>query len=286
LGRAQPFSGICDVGPGGRGEKTTAYLRILQEKYKAFDYTTPVKAIYLIPAAISLLFPALARAELKWDQTTLDLKPSLTDKQAVGHFKYQNTGDKPIKFKSVKASCGCTTAQTQKDQVAPGDKGEITATFNIGDRTGEQVKTITVETDDSAHPVTVLTMKTNIPQIMDVQPNFVFWQSGEDPKAKTVMAKIGKDAPVKHVDVSSVNPQFEVKVNKEKNSEYRIDIQPKETKTASYTTITVKTDFPKESPKTYYVTARVMAPVPSPAPATAVTAPAVPAPSAPGGPGH
>jgi hypothetical protein len=29
--------------------------------------------------------------------------------------------------------------------VPPGDKGEITATFNIGDRTGSQVKTVTVE---------------------------------------------------------------------------------------------------------------------------------------------
>jgi hypothetical protein len=245
-----------------------------------------VKAIYLIPAAISLMLPALARAELKWEQTTLDLKPTLTDKQAVGHFKYQNSGDKPIKFKSVKASCGCTAAQSQKDQVAPGEKGEITATFTIGDRTGEQVKTVTVETDDAAHPVTVLTLKTNIPQILEVQPNFVFWQSGEEPKAKTIMARIGKDAPVKNLDVTSVNPQFDVKVNKEKNSEYRIDIQPKETKTPSYTTVTVKTDYPKESHKIYYVTARVMAPVPSPAPPTAVTAPAVPAPSAPGGSGH
>ena len=245
-----------------------------------------MKAIYLIPAAISLLVPTLARAELKWDQTTLDLKPGLSDKQAVGHFKYQNTGDKPVQFKSVKASCGCTTAQTQKDKVGPGEKGEITATFNIGDRTGQQVKTVTVETDDPAHPVTVLTLKTDIPQILEVQPNFVFWQSGEDPKPKTIVAKIGKDAPVKNLDVTSMNQQFDVKVNKQTAGEYRIDIQPKETKTPSYTTVTVKTDYPKEDPKKYYVTARVMAPVPSPAPATAVKAPAVPAPSAPAGPGH
>ena len=30
----------------------------------------------------------------------------------------------------------------------PADKGEITATFKIGDRTGTQVKTVTVQTDD------------------------------------------------------------------------------------------------------------------------------------------
>jgi len=47
------------------------------------------------------------------------------DKQAIGHFKYQNAGKTPVHFKSVHASCGCTTAQSQKEEVPPGDKGEI-----------------------------------------------------------------------------------------------------------------------------------------------------------------
>src|SRR5438067_11350771 len=89
-----------------------------------------------------------ARAELKWEQTSVDLKPALGDKQAVAHFKYENVGDTPVHFKSVHASCGCTTAQTQNEQVAPGQKGEITATCNIGGRTGIQVKTVAVQNDD------------------------------------------------------------------------------------------------------------------------------------------
>src|SRR5205085_12060151 len=112
--------------------------------------------IYVIPAALCLVLPSVIRAELKFEQTTLELNPAATEKQAIGHFKYQNTGDKPIHFKSVKTSCGCTAAQSQKHQVGPGEKGEITATFNIGDRTGPQVKTVTVETDDPTHAVTVL----------------------------------------------------------------------------------------------------------------------------------
>jgi hypothetical protein len=38
-----------------------------------------VKAIYVIPAALSLIVPALARAELKWEQTTIELNPSITE---------------------------------------------------------------------------------------------------------------------------------------------------------------------------------------------------------------
>jgi len=233
-----------------------------------------VKPIYVISAAISLLLPAVGRAELKWDQTTIELNPPVAEKEAIGHFKYQNVGKEPIHFKSVKASCGCTTAQTQKDQVGPGEKGEITATFNIGDRIGQQIKTISVETNDPAHPLTTLTLKTNITQALELTPNFVFWQTGEEPTPKTVVAKAGKGVPIKALDVSSVNPNFEAKVEKGPgDGQFRISVHPKDTKTSAFSTITVKTDFPKEAPKTLYITARVNGP-----PAAAVTppAPAVP----------
>jgi len=91
---------------------------------------------YIVALTLSIIFSLSARAELKWEQTMIELHPTPADKQAIGHFKYQNPGKTPVHFKSVHASCGCTTAQTQKDEVPPGESGEITATFNIGDRTG------------------------------------------------------------------------------------------------------------------------------------------------------
>src|SRR6202040_3844570 len=113
-------------------------------------------------------------------QTMIDLHPALGDKQAIAHFKYQNVGKTPVHFKYVKASCGCTAAQSQKDQVNPGEKGEVTATFNIGDRTGMQVKTVTVQTDDPdpAHSTMLLTLKADITAALEAKPPFVFWQGG------------------------------------------------------------------------------------------------------------
>ena len=73
-------------------------------------------------------------AALTWETTEVDVHPTLSDKTAVAHFKYKNTGDKPVKITSVHPSCGCTTAALAKDVVAPNESGEITATFNIGDR--------------------------------------------------------------------------------------------------------------------------------------------------------
>src|SRR5438094_2665921 len=143
-----------------------------------------------------------ARAELKCEQTSVELHPAFSDKQAVAHFKYENVGKTSVHFESVKASCGCTTAQTQKDEVAPGEKGEITATFNIGGRTGTQVKTVTVQTDDPdpAHANIVLTLKAVITPLLAIQPALVLWQYSEEPKTKIITAKANKAGAIKKLD--------------------------------------------------------------------------------------
>jgi hypothetical protein len=204
---------------------------------------------------LSILICATARAELKWEQTTLELHPTPGDQKAVGHFKYQNTGNNPVRFKSVRTSCGCTVAQTQKEEVAPGGKGEITATFNIGDRTGTQVKTVTVETDDSANATTVLTLKAVIPQDLQLAPTFVFWQQGEAPKPKTIGVSAEKDFPVRHLKVTSSSPDFEANVQETGAGQFKISVQPKETNKPVVAILTIQAD---DSPKKFQATARVV----------------------------
>src|ERR1039457_6256086 len=164
--------------------------------------------IQIVTVTLSILLCASARAELKWEQTQLELHPAVGDKEAVGHFKYKNTGNTPIHFKSVHSSCGCTTAQSQKDQVAPGDSGEITATFNIGDRTGTQVKSVT-----------------------------------------------------------AVSTDFQVKVNKVGEGEFKIEVQPRDTTRPAATTFAIQ---PDNSPKAFYLSARV---INSPPPVTTAVKP-------------
>src|SRR6478752_9824307 len=210
---------------------------------------TPIFAFTL-----SIIMCLGARAELKWEQTSVELHPAPNDKQAVGHFKYENTGKTPVHFKSVHASCGCTTAQTQKDEVPAGGSGEITATFNIGDRTGTQVKTVTVETDEATNQKTVLTLKTIIPQQLELNPTFVFWKQGDKPDPKTIMVKAGKEFTVKHIKVTSSSPDFQTKVEEKGNGEFQIDVQHQETKNIVASTLTIQ---PEDSQKVFYATARI-----------------------------
>jgi hypothetical protein len=205
-----------------------------------------------------------AHAELKWEQTSVDLRPGFNDKQAVAHFKYENVGNTPVHFKSVHASCGCTTAQTQNEQVAPGQKGEITATFNIGGRTGTQVKTVTVQSDDPERSTIVLTLKAVITPLLEFQPTLVYWQNGEEPKPKIITAKANKDAAIKKLDVASSTPDFTAKVDAgSAPNEFRISVQPRDTTKAVYATLTIKPDSPANTGNMFAAAARVMPPPPT-----------------------
>ena len=213
----------------------------------------------LFSGALSLLLAASAPAALVFEKTELDLQPELGASKVDAVFKYENKGDTPVHIKSVKPSCGCTTAALAKNDVAPGEKGEITATFNIGDRTGLQVKTVTVETDDPKTPQMVLTFKAMVAQALELQPTFVFWQANEPAQAKTIVAKAAKGVTVKRVDVISSSGDFTAKVEPGAAAgEFKIQVQPKDTGKPLNATLTIKPDTTPA--KVYYAAARVMPP--------------------------
>jgi len=245
------------------------------------------KAIF---SALFLGALSSVQAQLSFEQTEIEVHPKATDAAALASFKYQNKGTKPIKITSVKSSCGCTVAASQKDEVAPGEKGEVTANFNIGGRTGLQQKAITVTTDDPAQPTINLMLKADIPVSLEIKPNFVYWENGEAPKPKTITVKAGKDVTVTKLDVTSSAPEFTTKVDKgSAPGEFNIQVTPKDTSAMQNATLTIKPDFPQ----TFYATARVTPPTPpanapATAPATAPNAAAVPptAPAPPPSGGH
>src|SRR3954463_1296859 len=147
---------------------------------------------------------ATAQAQLTWEKTEIELHPKSTDAETVANFKYENKTDKTINIKNVHSSCGCTVASLKKNDVAPGEKGEVTATFKIGGRTGTQQKTVTVETDDTTQPVTNLILKAVIAESVQIQPPFVSWEANEAAKPKKITVKVvDKDIKMTKLDVTS-----------------------------------------------------------------------------------
>jgi len=214
---------------------------------------------HLAFAVLSAFISATVHAELRWDQTTLELHPTYGEKEAIGHFKYQNIGKAPMKLTSVKTSCGCTVANWKKDEIAPGEKGEITATFSIGNRTGTQVKAVTVETDEPSSQPMVLTLKAVLPEGLSLEPGFVSWKIGEPPTAKTLLVTAGKGYPGKKLDVQSSSPEFAATLEPVKGGgSWKITVTPVQTGRNVSGVIAIKTDIPKDSPAVYYANASVV----------------------------
>lgn len=211
--------------------------------------------------AAALFLTRGVHAELKFEQTEVVLHPTAADANAVARFKYENVGSTKVHINSVHTSCGCTVASLKSNDVAPGEKGEITATLNIGNRTGTQTKAVTVMTDDPAQPQTVLTLRAIIPTLLEVKPIFVFWKQDEPLKPKVITVTAGKDSPVSKVTVTSSDPEIAAKVERAKDGkQWTVSVVPKENSRLHNATLTIAPDYPPAAPKLFYATARVISP--------------------------
>ena len=215
------------------------------------------KILELIAILVALALTDTCRAGLNWEQTQIELYPAPGAATAVGSFKYKNTGDTVVHFKSITTSCGCTTAARKKDDVAAGETGEITATFKVGASTGVQQKTVRVETDDAATPVTILTLRAVIPQMLELRPSFVYWENSEPAKPKAIMVKAAKELHATSLKVSSSSNEFATSVSSAGQNEFKIEVQPRDTSHAVSAVLTVQ---PDNGGKPVYATARVVNP--------------------------
>jgi hypothetical protein len=105
-----------------------------------------------------------------------------------------------------------------------------------------------VETDETPNQKTVLTLKAEIPQQLEVSPNFVFWKQGDKPDAKTINVKVGKDFTVKHIKVTSSTPDFQAKVEEAGNGQFKIEVKPQDTNKVSASMLTIQ---PEDSQKVF-----------------------------------
>ena len=211
---------------------------------------TPIFAFTL-----SMIMCLGARAELKWEQTA----------SRAASRRQRQTGDRPFQVPRTPARRRCTLNLFTLPAVAPLRKARrtkcrpekkarsrphsISAIVRV-----TQVKTVTVETDEAVNQKTVLTLKAEIPQQLEITPNFVFWKQGEKADTKTINVKVGKDFTVKHIKVTSSTPDFEAKVEEAGKGQFKIDVKPQDTNKVVASMLTIQ---PEDSQKVFYATARI-----------------------------
>ncbi len=89
-------------------------------------------------------------------------------------FRFTNRGNRDLRVKSIKTSCGCTAAVISADVILPGKEGTIRATLDTKQFSGEKAKSINVHSNDPLSPVTTLTLRGEITVEVEVEPSELY----------------------------------------------------------------------------------------------------------------
>lgn len=119
-------------------------------------------------------------------------------------FVFKNTGTEPLRILNVKASCGCTTPAWTREEVAPGQNGFITASYNPVNRPGPFHKTLTVTTSAAQNNTIILRISGQVePKPRTVEDDLPILLGGIRVKYRAFnMGKVlNNEAVVKEFDV-------------------------------------------------------------------------------------
>ncbi len=103
---------------------------------------------------LTLLLTLALGASFEFDKTIHDFgKISQEDGPVSCTFTVKNTGDEPLTIFAVVSSCGCTGAEWTRESIAPGESGEVSATYTNDEGPYPFDKILTVYTSAQKKPV-------------------------------------------------------------------------------------------------------------------------------------
>ncbi|MFQ5594594.1 MAG: DUF1573 domain-containing protein [Anaerolineae bacterium] len=111
--------------------------------------------------------PRLALPGLAETNYLYDFGQVPPDEVQETHIVLENKGTQPLVIKSVRASCGCTAANTGEDSVPPGENTDLLVTYDptYNNDAGKQItRQVIIETNDPAAPVVEFTIKADVGQ--------------------------------------------------------------------------------------------------------------------------
>lgn len=85
--------------------------------------------------------------EIKFEKDTHDFGLLLQGEKVSYTFKFKNIGKGDLIIKDATATCGCTVPKFSRKPIPSGGEGEIEVIFDSNNRTGRQLKTVTVWTN-------------------------------------------------------------------------------------------------------------------------------------------
>ncbi len=154
-------------------------------------------------AILLVIVVAQAAEVLHFEQRRIEVKPTSEATTAEIVYRFTNTSDRVVTITSTQSSCGCVVAEVARTVYPPGEKGEITALYDVGDAGGRQEKTITVSTDHPDEASIALTLIIDLPVLPSPQPAFVTWAKGGPLEPRQVFIAIPEGSTLRFTEAKS-----------------------------------------------------------------------------------
>jgi hypothetical protein len=181
---------------------------------------------------VFLLVGVPAVAQLRWDEPRIVLSATSFDSDITAHYRFRNTGDRPIRLLSADGACSCTIPELPAEPIPPGASGALGVRFVVGDRVGREERSIRVVTDDAPDAPAVLTLLVNIRELAVLRPRLVFWMKGVPAVPRPLVLESESGIEAEYGDPEVLGDGFEVRWANDPHKGRELVVTPADTSTS------------------------------------------------------
>jgi Protein of unknown function (DUF1573) len=207
------------------------------------------RPIFIPLVSLFVLVPLVgANADaLAFENKTVEVTAKPGTEQVTLVFAFENKSGETIEIERQASPCGCIKAEIKDGKMtyAPGDKGEVTAFFKIGNLQGTVSKNVVIwqKGDKATAPSVILTAVIEIPERVSITPKSLTWKTGGENDAKTLTIRVNEGEAIRVTGVVTTNNHFAPQLKTITDGrEYEITITPKDTREAGFAILKITTD--------------------------------------------
>ena len=184
---------------------------------------------------------------LTFDKELLEIHAPADAGSVLAEFNFENKTDQPVTIAKADKTCSCISVQITDSKLvyAPGEKGQIRATFDMGNFAGVINKTVVLflDKDPPEKPSVTLTVEVHIPVLVVLKEKTLKWKLGDTPDTQKIDITMDYAKPIKIVSTSCTSDNFKVEVKTlEEGKHYELLVTPANVKEPGLAIIRVETD--------------------------------------------
>jgi len=184
---------------------------------------------------------------LTFEKELLEIHAPTDAKSVVADFNFENKTDKPVTIAKADKTCSCIGVQICDGKLvyAPGEKGKVRATFDMGNFSGVINKTVVLflDNDPADKPSVTLTVELHIPVLVVLKEKTLKWTLGAAPEPRKIDVTMDYTKPIKIVSSTCSSNNFKVEVKTlEEGKHYEILVTPTDTNQPGLAIIRIETD--------------------------------------------